>query len=49
MRQPFRRPAPLRQLAAAMLESGLGVDAAEAMPLYLRDKVALKTCERAKG
>jgi len=34
------------QLAAPMFAAGLGVDAAQAMPLYLRDKVALKTSER---
>jgi len=34
------------QLAADMFAAGLGVDAAQAMPLYLRDKVALKTHER---
>ncbi len=34
------------QLAAPMFATGLGVDAAQAMPLYLRDKVALKTSER---
>ncbi len=34
------------QLAAPMFAAGLGVDAALAMPLYLRDKVALKTSER---
>lgn len=35
------------QLAAPQFAAGLGVDAAQAMPLYLRDKVALKTSERA--
>ncbi len=34
------------QLAAPLFAAGLGVDAAQAMPLYLRDKVALKTSER---
>jgi len=33
-------------LAAPMFAAGLGLDAALAMPLYLRDKVALKTSER---
>lgn len=36
-------------LGAAQFAVGCGVDAAEALPLYLRDKVALKTSERAKG
>jgi tRNA threonylcarbamoyladenosine biosynthesis protein TsaB len=34
------------QIATAMFAAGQGMDAAQAMPLYLRDKVALKTCER---
>jgi len=34
------------QLAAPMFAAGQGMDAALAMPLYLRDKVALKTAER---
>jgi len=33
-------------LGAAQLSQGRGVDAALATPLYLRDKVALKTSER---
>ncbi|MDD5384759.1 MAG: tRNA (adenosine(37)-N6)-threonylcarbamoyltransferase complex dimerization subunit type 1 TsaB [Gallionella sp.] len=33
-------------LGAAQFIQGRGADAAEALPLYLRDKVALKTCER---
>ena len=33
-------------LGAARFAAGQGVDAAEALPLYLRDKVALKTSER---
>lgn len=33
-------------LAASRFAAGQGVDAAQAMPLYLRDKVALKTSER---
>lgn len=34
------------ELAAAQFAARRGVDAAQAMPLYLRDKVALKTSER---
>ena len=33
-------------LGAARFAAGRGVDAAQALPLYLRDKVALKTSER---
>ena len=33
-------------LAATAFAQGLGVDVAQAQPLYLRDKVALKTVER---
>ena len=33
-------------LGAAQFIQGRGADAAEALPLYLRDKVALKTHER---
>lgn len=38
--------AAIAELAAPMFAAGLGMDAAQAMPLYLRDKVALKTSER---
>jgi tRNA threonylcarbamoyladenosine biosynthesis protein TsaB len=38
--------AAIAQLAAPLFAAGRGVDAADAMPLYLRDKVALKTSER---
>ena len=38
--------AAIAALGAAQFELGHGVDAAEALPLYLRDKVALKTSER---
>jgi tRNA threonylcarbamoyladenosine biosynthesis protein TsaB len=41
--------AAIAALGAAQFALGHGVDAAEALPLYLRDKVALKTSERAKG
>jgi tRNA threonylcarbamoyladenosine biosynthesis protein TsaB len=40
--------AAVAALGAARIASGLGVDAAQALPLYLRDKVALKTSERAQ-
>ena len=36
----------IAELAALRFAAGQGADAAQAMPLYLRDKVALKTCER---
>ena len=38
--------AAIAALGAAQFAQGVGMDAAEALPLYLRDKVALKTCER---
>ena len=38
--------AAIAALGAAQLLLGHGVDAAQALPLYLRDKVALKTFER---
>jgi tRNA threonylcarbamoyladenosine biosynthesis protein TsaB len=44
----FPRAAAIAILGAAQFTLGKGVDAALALPLYLRDKVALKTCERTK-
>ena len=41
--------AAIATIAAARFSQGRGVDAAKALPLYLRDKVALKTSERTKG
>jgi tRNA threonylcarbamoyladenosine biosynthesis protein TsaB len=38
--------AAIAALGAAQFALGRGVDAAEALPLYLRDKVALKSLER---
>jgi tRNA threonylcarbamoyladenosine biosynthesis protein TsaB len=38
--------AAIAELGAARFKLGEGVDAAQALPLYLRDKVALKTSER---
>ncbi len=38
----------LLRLAPALLAAGQGVDAADALPLYVRDKVALTTEERAR-
>jgi tRNA threonylcarbamoyladenosine biosynthesis protein TsaB len=40
------RPAALLRLAQAMFDAGLAIAAADALPLYLRDKVALTTRER---
>jgi tRNA threonylcarbamoyladenosine biosynthesis protein TsaB len=44
----FPRAAAIAVLGAAQFAQGKGVDAALALPLYLRDKVALKTSERTK-
>ncbi len=41
------RPAALLRLAQAAWRRGLAIDPAQALPLYLRDKVALTTAERA--
>ena len=45
--QELDRPAALLRLAHRAAQSGAGVDPADALPLYLRDKVALTTAERA--
>lgn len=44
--QAVPQAAAIAELAALQFAAGGGVDAAEALPLYLRDKVALKTSER---
>jgi tRNA threonylcarbamoyladenosine biosynthesis protein TsaB len=36
----------IARLAPSLVASGLAVDAADALPLYVRDKVALTTLER---
>jgi tRNA threonylcarbamoyladenosine biosynthesis protein TsaB len=44
--QAVPQASAIAQLASKLFLTGQGVDAALAMPLYLRDKVALKTSER---
>ncbi len=44
--QAVPQAAAIVRLAAPLFAAGLGGDAESAMPLYLRDKVALKTSER---
>lgn len=44
--QPQDRAAALLRLAQQAWQAGAAVDAAEALPLYVRDKVALTTAER---
>lgn len=46
--QSVPQAAAIAQLAAPLFAGGRGMDAAQALPLYLRDKVALKTSERAR-
>lgn len=45
----FPRAAAIAKLGAVQFAQGKGLDAALALPRYLRDKVALKTSEREKG
>jgi len=44
--QAVPQASAIAQLASKLFMTGQGMDAALAMPLYLRDKVALKTSER---
>jgi tRNA threonylcarbamoyladenosine biosynthesis protein TsaB len=44
--QPQDRAAALLRLAQQAWQAGAAVDAADALPLYVRDKVALTTAER---
>ncbi len=44
--QAVPQASAIATLAASRFAAGQGMDAAQAMPLYLRDRVALKTCER---
>lgn len=44
--QPQDRAAALLRLAQQAWQAGAAVDAAQALPLYVRDKVALTTAER---
>jgi tRNA threonylcarbamoyladenosine biosynthesis protein TsaB len=44
--QPRSRAAALAQLAQQLWADGAAVDAAQALPIYLRDKVAQTTAER---
>jgi tRNA threonylcarbamoyladenosine biosynthesis protein TsaB len=46
IRHPADRAAALARLARAAWQRGAAIDAAQALPLYLRDKVALTTAER---
>lgn len=46
MPEVFPHAAQIARLGAVRFRNGRGVDAAEAAPLYIRNKVALKTSER---
>jgi tRNA threonylcarbamoyladenosine biosynthesis protein TsaB len=45
----YPHAAAIAELALPMFAAGLGKPAAEAAPLYIRNRVALKTSERAAG
>lgn len=45
----FPHATTMAELAAPLFAQGLGVPAAQAAPIYIRNKVALKTSERAAG
>ena len=47
--QAYPHALAIAELAEPMFAAGLGVPAAEAAPIYIRNKVALKTSERAAG
>ena len=47
--QAYPHALAIAELAVPMFAAGLGVPAAEAAPIYIRNKVALKTSERAAG
>ena len=44
--QAVPQASAIAEFAAPLFSAGQGMDAAQAMPFYLRDKVALKTSER---
>ena len=47
--QAYPHALAIAELAVPMFAAGQGVTAAEAAPIYIRNKVALKTSERAAG
>lgn len=49
MAEEYPHAQAIAELAEAMFAAGLGVPAAQAAPIYIRNKVALKTSEREAG